>query len=146
VLFRGEGPVYNGISFHQNPLFENKVVVLKMFWGMKLVFNWQEASPIIVFIFKSIDMKALLVLTDFSPAANSAADYACELAAQLAIQRIILYHSHQVPIPVSEAVIVMTDEAEDHLTSLRKLKELEELLRKKILWGYHSATEPMRWD
>jgi len=80
-------------------------------------------------------MKALLVLTDFSKAANTAADYACQLALQLNIQKIVLYHSYQVAVPISEAMVVVTDEENDRLTSVQNLEKLEGALKQKNIAG-----------
>jgi nucleotide-binding universal stress UspA family protein len=76
-------------------------------------------------------MKALLVLTDFSHAADTAAAYACGLAMQLNIQKIILYHSYRVTIPVSEAVVLVPDEEESRSASLLQLKKLKKMLEEK---------------
>lgn len=47
-------------------------------------------------------MKSMLILTDFSEDAFRAAEYACQLAGPLHIQRVVLYHAYQ-------AVMAVTD-------------------------------------
>jgi len=80
-------------------------------------------------------MKTLLVLTDFSKAAEFAASYACILAEQLKSSTIVLYHSYQVAIPVSEAVAFANDEEAMHQTSLQGLKDLEIQIKEKVSQG-----------
>jgi len=79
-------------------------------------------------------MKAILVLTDFSAAAGSAVSYACILSEQLKTEEIILFHSYQIPIPVSEASVFdsSTDENNIRQTAVRDLENLELQVRKKI--------------
>jgi len=77
-------------------------------------------------------MKTLLVLTDFSEAATSAAFYACMLARQLNIHTIVLYHSHQGPIPVSEIALAPVDEETIQCNSLQRLADLELQLKAHI--------------
>jgi nucleotide-binding universal stress UspA family protein len=45
-------------------------------------------------------MKSILVPTDFSPTAKNAAMYALQLAQQLGIKRVVLYHSYEIPVTV----------------------------------------------
>jgi nucleotide-binding universal stress UspA family protein len=45
-------------------------------------------------------MQSILVPTDFSPTSKNAARYALELARQLGIKRIVLYHSYEIPVTV----------------------------------------------
>ena len=79
-------------------------------------------------------MKSILVLTDFSPAAGSAVSYACILSEQLKSEAIILFHSYQIPVAVSEATVFDsgTDEKGIRETAIRELDDLELQVRKKI--------------
>jgi len=47
-------------------------------------------------------MKSMLILTDFSEDAFRAAEYACQLARLLHIQRIVLYHAYQTVMAVAD--------------------------------------------
>ena len=80
-------------------------------------------------------MKTLLVLTDFSDAATCAALYAAMLAKQLNSDTIILYHSRQVSIPVSEAAFVAIDEEASQYTARQELANLELRLKDNIPGG-----------
>ena len=74
-------------------------------------------------------MKTLLVLTDFSKTAELAALYACTLANQIQAQSIVLYHSYQAPIPVSDALVwVNTNEAVPQ-AAIQGLEELESQIK-----------------
>ena len=88
-----------------------------------------------LYFVKTFIMKTLLVLTDFSKAAEYAASYACILAEQLKSNTIVLYHSYQVAIPVSEAVAFANDEEAMHQTSLQGLKDLEIQIKEKVPHG-----------
>ncbi|HMI78473.1 MAG TPA: universal stress protein [Ferruginibacter sp.] len=70
-------------------------------------------------------MKTLLVLTDFSKTAEYAAFYACILAKHLGSETIVLYHSQQLALPVSEAVVLESDEKETNRAALKSLEDLE---------------------
>lgn len=45
-------------------------------------------------------MQSILLPTDFSPTAKNAARYALELAKQLGIGRVVMYHSYEIPITI----------------------------------------------
>lgn len=45
-------------------------------------------------------MEALLLPTDFSATAKNAAVYALQLAAQLQVKKIVLYHSYEIPVSI----------------------------------------------
>lgn len=52
-------------------------------------------------------MEAILLPTDFSPTAHNAALYALQLAEQMGIGRLVLYHSYEIPVsidPISPGV------------------------------------------
>lgn len=49
-------------------------------------------------------MHTLLLPTDFSPTANNAAQYALQLAGQLGIKRIVLYHSYEIPVTIDPMI------------------------------------------
>src|SRR5439155_18904731 len=77
----------------------------------------------------------LLVLTDFSKATEYVASYACILAEQLKSHTIVLYHSYEVAIPVSEAVAFANDDEAMHESSLQGLKDLEIQIKEKVPRG-----------
>lgn len=56
-------------------------------------------------------MKAILIPTDFSTTARNAALYAFQLAAQLQVPRVILYHAYQAPVSIDPLMptVVMPD-------------------------------------
>lgn len=68
-------------------------------------------------------MKKILVPTDFSDAANNAAEYAVQLAKEIKA-KVILFHTYHVPVPSTEVPIVAVSSDEIQ-------KECETLLRKK---------------
>lgn len=68
-------------------------------------------------------MKTILVPTDFSDAANNAAEYAVQLAKAIKA-KVILFHVYHVPVPATEVPIVVL--SPDELQ-----KDSEMLLRKK---------------
>ena len=49
-------------------------------------------------------MKNILVPTDFSETAKNAALYALQLAEQLSIQKLVLYHSYEIPVTIDPMV------------------------------------------
>ena|SRR3989344_727619 len=69
-------------------------------------------------------MKKILVPTDFSEAANNAAEYAVLLAKEIKA-KVILFHIYHVPVPSTEVPIISISSAEIQ-------KESEILLRKKV--------------
>jgi nucleotide-binding universal stress UspA family protein len=80
-------------------------------------------------------MKTLLVLTDFSKTAEVAALYACTLASQLQAQTIVLYHSYQAPIPVSDALVWVNIDETVPQSAIEGLQELESQIREKVPKG-----------
>lgn len=59
-------------------------------------------------------MQSILLPTDFSPTAKNAARYALELAKQLGIPRVVLYHSYEIPLtidPISPGVQMLDMES-----------------------------------
>jgi len=80
-------------------------------------------------------MKTLLVLTDFSKTSEVAALYACTLASQLQAKTIVLYHSYQAPIPVSDSLVwVNIDEALPQ-SAMESLQEFESRIKEKVPKG-----------
>jgi nucleotide-binding universal stress UspA family protein len=77
-------------------------------------------------------METILVLTDFSKAAEYAASYACTLAGQLKSHSIVLYHSHAIVLPVSEAAFMTADDESMHQEAVQNLKDLEIQIKDKI--------------
>jgi len=77
-------------------------------------------------------MKTILLLTDFSDTATHAAHYACVLAQQLNIEKIILYHSYHTEAIYGEAGIVVTDEHPAWQSCLQQLKELEAGIKNRL--------------
>lgn len=70
-------------------------------------------------------MKRILVPTDFSDAANNAAEYAVHLAKEINA-KILLMHVYHVPVPPSESPIIVysSDELQkDNETALKKLAD-----------------------
>ena len=76
-------------------------------------------------------MDTILVPTDFSDTALNAARYALQLAAQLRMQRLVLYHSYEIPVSIDPIVpgIQMLD-----LDTLKResSRELEHFRRKLL--------------
>ena len=71
-------------------------------------------------------METILIITDFSEAANNAASYSISLAQALGVKQIVLYHSYdpntmtaKIPISASERIAFL-EEREKKLASLRK--------------------------
>ena len=56
-------------------------------------------------------MKTILVPTDFSEEARNAAEYAVKLAKEVKA-KVILFHTFQVPIPISEVPVMVISENE----------------------------------
>lgn len=83
-------------------------------------------------------MNTILVLTDFSPAADHAARYAARLTHDIHSRRLILYHAYQAIVPVSEVTpfTQVIDLESLHKTSLQQLEELKRTLEPLI----HPAT------
>jgi nucleotide-binding universal stress UspA family protein len=76
-------------------------------------------------------MKSMLILTDFSEAAFRAAEYACELADTLHIERIILYHAYQT-ITADEdlpAVTTINNDQQIYLKSMEALGMLHDRIK-----------------
>lgn len=69
----------------------------------------------------------MLILTDFSEAAFRAAEYACELADALHIERIILYHAYQTVNVVADLPI--NSDQQIHLESMKALGMLQDRLK-----------------
>ncbi len=72
----------------------------------------------------------MLVLTDFSPAADHAARYAARLTHDLHTKRLILYHAYQAIVPVSEVTpfTQVIDLESLHKTSLQQLETVKQTL------------------
>lgn len=75
-------------------------------------------------------MKTLLILTDFSPPATHAALYACNIAEQWGIEKIVLYHSYNKRyatdiIVVDDLLVPVPDDLKDIKDNA--LKELDDL-------------------
>jgi nucleotide-binding universal stress UspA family protein len=49
-------------------------------------------------------MEAILLPTDFSATAKNAAGYALQLAAQLGVKKLVLYHSYEIPVTIDPLV------------------------------------------
>ncbi len=80
-------------------------------------------------------MKTFLVLTDFSEAAYYAASYACVLAKQLGVSRIVLYHSYKAIITPGESIVYTGDEKELHALAVKALEELAASLTDQVPQG-----------
>jgi nucleotide-binding universal stress UspA family protein len=80
-------------------------------------------------------MKTFLVLTDFSEAAYYAASYACVLAKQLEVSRIVLYHSYKAIITPGESIVYTGDEKELHSLAVKALEELAASLADQVPQG-----------
>jgi nucleotide-binding universal stress UspA family protein len=77
-------------------------------------------------------MKTLLLLTDFSETAESAAQYACTLVRQLNISTIVLYHSYPIPVPVTEPSLWVGGSEIVPQVIIQNLMDLEKQIREKI--------------
>ncbi len=81
-------------------------------------------------------MENLLVLTDFSEVASYAASYACVLARQLSVRRIILYHSCETVIsPGGEGAVFIRNEENRQEMAREKLSVLAASLQKQVPEG-----------
>src|SRR5476651_38952 len=81
-------------------------------------------------------MENILVLTDFSEAASYAASYACVLARQLNVRKIILYHSCEAVIsPGGEGVIYTGNEESMQEMAREKLSGLAAALHEQVPEG-----------
>jgi nucleotide-binding universal stress UspA family protein len=80
-------------------------------------------------------MKTFLVLTDFSEAAYYAASYACVLAKQLGVSKIVLYHSYKAIITPGESIVYTGDEKELHSLALKAMEELAASLADQVPQG-----------
>lgn len=82
-------------------------------------------------------MDTILVLTDFSPAADHATRYAARLTQDLRSRRLILYHAYQAIVPVSEVTPLtqVIDLESLHKTSLQQLEELKRTLEPLVQPG-----------
>jgi nucleotide-binding universal stress UspA family protein len=69
---------------------------------------------------RTYNMKSMLILTDFSEAAFRAAEYACELAGALHIERILLYHAYQTVVAVPGDTVI-TDDQQLYLESMEAM-------------------------
>jgi nucleotide-binding universal stress UspA family protein len=77
-------------------------------------------------------METFIVLTDFSQTAKCALLYACTLVKQLKGKTIVLYHSYDIAVPVSEVGVVVADEKSLHESALERLKNIKEEIRENI--------------
>lgn len=79
----------------------------------------------------------MLVLTDFSPAADHAAKYAARLTHDLDTKRLILYHAYQAIVPVSEVTpfTQVIDLESLHKTSLQQLETVKRTLAPLVSAG-----------
>lgn len=75
-------------------------------------------------------MKTILVPTDFSKAANNAAEYATHLAKDIKA-KILLFHAYHVPIPASDVPIMVSTE---------DMQKENEMLLKKEATRLHNLT------
>ncbi len=88
-------------------------------------------------------METLLVLTDFSAAAEHAALYSCLLASHLQSKTIVLYHSYMAGVFFDEGVALINEMESLSRASLQNLRELEQRLKEKIP---HDITIRLRTD
>ena len=80
-------------------------------------------------------MKSMLILTDFSEEAFRAAEYACELAAPLHIERIVLFHAYQPVMAVAGTIppaVPITSDQELYLESMESLGLLQDRLKPMV--------------
>ena len=77
-------------------------------------------------------METLLILTDFSPAAEHAALYACTLAEHLKSKTMVLYHSYEAGVFFDEGTAVINEKDTLSQVSLRNLQEVESHIKEKI--------------
>lgn len=78
-------------------------------------------------------MRSVLILTDFSEAAFRAAEYACSLADQLQIKRVILYHAYEMMIvPTDVPVPPVKSDEELYLESMEELGLMRDRLRSML--------------
>ncbi|MEO8174118.1 MAG: universal stress protein [Sediminibacterium sp.] len=80
-------------------------------------------------------MKTFLVLTDFSEAAYYAASYACVLAKQTGVSRLVLYHSYKAIITPGESIVYTGDEKELHSLADKAMQELTASLADQVPQG-----------
>lgn len=98
--------------------------------------DFQELQRAIeVFLYKSYSAKHILVLTDFSVAAENAAQYAAALSRQLLSRKLVLYHSYEsILMPVSTGFAPVgpgfTESAE---VSLEKMTRIKDMLGQQVL-------------
>lgn len=75
-------------------------------------------------------MKTILVPTDFSKAANNAAEYAANLSKEMKAT-VILFHVYHVPIPVSEIPVMISNSSEYQAENLALLNKDATSLKRK---------------
>jgi nucleotide-binding universal stress UspA family protein len=80
-------------------------------------------------------MKTFLVLTDFSEAAYYAASYACVLAKQLQVSKVVLYHSYKAIITPGESIVYTGNEKELHSLAVQAMQELTASLADQVPAG-----------
>lgn len=92
----------------------------------------------VVYTDEQRNMKSMLILTDFSEAAFRAAEYACELAGPLHINRIILFHAYQTlaasadiagTAPISNDPHIYDNDRQAYLASMESLGLLHDRLK-----------------
>lgn len=76
-------------------------------------------------------MKIILVPTDFSKEARNAGEYAAHLAKELKA-KLLLFHTYQIPIPISEVPVMVVSEKEMQKNYEERLKNEAEYLVEKI--------------
>jgi len=88
-------------------------------------------------------MENMLIMTDFSEAALRAAEYGCELAENLQVRRIILYHAYQTFVSGTE-IPVAGDGQQVYIESMEALATLQGRLRVRV--GYDIKIELLTED
>ena len=85
-------------------------------------------------------MKAILVATDFSTSANSAVNYAANLADKFKA-KLVIFHSYTVPVILSEVPIMMPNLEEIEKDSIKHLKLTKSTLLEKYKHSFEIEYE-----
>jgi nucleotide-binding universal stress UspA family protein len=80
---------------------------------------------------KEMSMKTILILTDFSEAAQHATEFACQIAGALQAKRVLLYHAYRTIIGGTE-IPVTVDSKQIYDENMQKLGMLREGLEARL--------------